>query len=202
MKTILTMISAGLLFLATSCEKNSNQEMRPADNTPAATTETTNSGKEGVPIVNGADGIDLATGVSSIANVDRSDLRIQKTVYYNNAMFNVVLKPSTYVSPTSVSTLNMVPVVNTIYAVKPLPGTISLLLPVISALPGREFSSSILWRVELLTFTDLNTKPLQFYSSDEISKMLLVSPAPITATKTGTYYEMQLSLIDQPASTK
>jgi len=173
MKTILTMISAGLLFITTSCDKT--QEVKPASD---------NSSTVSRPMAQ------ISPAVFMPA---------QTPVYYNGRIFNVKLQadnPSPYLTHVLVNSLYMI-------SAPSLPGTTApRFIPIMNALPTVKFDASTIWEVVSITFTsNVGIRPYQLQSLDEIDK-LLAQPNPlITENKTGAYFEASLSF-NQPVVTK
>jgi hypothetical protein len=182
MKTILTMISAGLLFISTSCNKTSEQDMQPANDNSISSSERPG------PYVN-------AFQLS--------------TIMFNGTRYTAQLRAypySTAIAADVPDPAMIAPTINTMFVIKEtvLPGTVARFVPVVSALPTGGFTSSTLWRQVYVTFTSQVTKSYQLLSADEITKMLLVQPnAALVATNTDFYFQMQLAgAIDQPAITR
>jgi hypothetical protein len=191
MKTILTMISAGLLFFATSCEKNSVQDNAPAREANASAISDVN------------DGSSDRVGPITMLNTERAQ---QISVYFDATLHKVEVRPNLLGAiPVNAITPGVVPTVNTMYVFKEVvpPGTVARFIPIVNALPRTDFSASALWNVVILTHTNLQTKPIQLYSSREVENMLLLSTSGLVATNTDMYLQMQMSpLWLQPATTK
>jgi hypothetical protein len=191
MKTILTMISAGLLFFATSCEKNTMQDNAPARETNSSAISDANDAN--------ADRV----GPISMSNTARAQ---QISVYFDATLYKVEVRPSLLGAiPVNAITPGVVPTINTMYVFKEVvpPGTVARFIPIVNVLPSTGFSASALWNVVILTHTNLQTKPLQLYSSREVERMLFLSTSGLVATNTDMYLQMQMSpLWLQPATTK
>src|SRR5690348_299590 len=124
MKTILTMISAGLLFIATSCNKSSMQDIKPADD------NTTTAARGGFP-----------------ETYPRVIMPAQTGVYFDNKVFKINLK--TGVPAPYHVVINSLYVIR-----EPLlPGTmLPRFLPIVNTLPTVNYDESTLWEVVYLTF--------------------------------------------------
>jgi hypothetical protein len=108
MKKILAIISAGLLFVAISCNKSSNDDIQPAVNNSTTA----------------ADRITL--GETS------KQMLVETTVYYNTQRFNVKLQrhqSKTFVSSTAEHTMYVI-------SESAPAGVVTKFLPVIDALPS------------------------------------------------------------------
>jgi hypothetical protein len=184
MKKILTIISAGLLFMTISCNKSSMQDMQPA---------------------NASDNTGGNSRVSSPISTTSTGLISQMTVYYNDALFKVNAKRVTGANlpPTPI---NPSPVLHTMYVIKAgnLPGTtVPRFDPILDTAPRFVFTSSDIWQVVIITFTDPTTKPYQFTSAAEITGILYGPNSFLSATPTRVYFEMEMApLMVQPTATE
>jgi hypothetical protein len=188
MKTILTMISAGLLFIATSCNKS--QDVQPAaDNSTISSTSSTddNSGRP-----------TLAT-----YNLVAEQIN-QRVVYFSNLQYAVQMKLYGNVVPGTSLPISFNRT-NTMYLIKEsvADGSRSRFLPVLDKLPVTNFTSGALWQVVVLSFNETLTKPWQLTSSKDIQLYLSMPNSGIRATKTNSFFQMQMApLADQPAATQ
>jgi hypothetical protein len=171
MKTILTMISAGLLFITTSCNKSSMQDVKPVDD------NTTTAARGGFP-----------------ETFPRVIMSTQSAIYYNNKTYKVALKtnaPSPYIHHV---------LVNSLYVIREplLPGAFSpRFIPIVNALPTINFDASTVWEVVYLTFSDVGMRPFQLQSQQDVNKV--ISSGLVTVTKTNAFLELALSK-DQPVA--
>ena len=170
MKTILTMISAGLLFISTSCNKSSMQDIKPADD------NTATASRGGFP-----------------ETYPRVIMAAQTGVYYNNKIYKVSVKadaPSPY--------LNHV-VVNSMYIIRePLsPTSVPKFIPIVNALPTINYDASTIWEVVYLTFADVGMRPFQLQSQQDVNKV--IAGGLVTVTRTNAFFELALSK-DQPVA--
>jgi hypothetical protein len=179
MKTILTMISAGLLLIATSCQKS--QDVQPA-NDNASTSE------RGI-----LSGNNLNVSATSPTRID------ERVVYFNNNRYAVRLQASALPPQEAGTTGGMK--VNTFYVIREEMGTKNDFLGILNALPGKQYSPLQLWQVVTLDFIVPYTKPYQLTSADQVAKLLSNPTSGMIATKTTFYFQMQMApLADQPAA--
>jgi hypothetical protein len=198
MKTILTMISAGLLFFATSCEKSSTQDdMRPADNAPTSIGGASSDDKAGTLTATNDRNTSIGTAVDM-------NFITQMTVYFDAVQFRVLAKPSApkgdvFLSP-SIAALPIT--INKLYVIQDIAagGTITRFLPVIDMLPESQFNSRVLWQQVNIVFLDAAARPFQLTSGPQIVKMLQAPNPDIVASETNSFFELQMSLKDQPAA--
>jgi hypothetical protein len=177
MKTILTIISAGVLFIATSCQKS--QDVQPAGDNAST------SDRSILPTNN------LSASATSPTRVD------ERIVYFNNIQYAVQLQASA-LPPVSVDGVGATKL-NTLYLIRQALGTATPFLGIVSLLPQSAYNATALWQVVVVDFTSPYTKPYQLTSADEIAKLLAMPTSGMVATKANLYYQMQMApLKDQP----
>ena len=171
--------------MSTSCDKT--QDVTPA---------STNSSVSG-PLSNGDDG---SSSLQMLHNW---------TVYYRARPYDVTLqlfqsKRTTIDDTRAMLNAHSFIDEHTIYFIldADIPGTVRPFAAVIDFLPGMTFSEGSLWEMVYITF-EHGVAPHQLMTSEEIRKMLGAANPPISARRTGMFYEMRFSsLADQPASTR
>jgi len=171
MKSILTLLSAGLLFISTSCNKTSMQDVQPPPENSSLTAQR----------------VDPTVPLPEI---------LTRTVYYNTNRFEVKVMPYDNSQMNTYAVVNTM----YIWKEPALAGT-ARLIPVVTALPEGDFSMHALWEIVYINFGIGGLAPHQFLSADEISSLLAQPHSPLIATKTGTFVEMKMAPLQvQPAS--
>jgi hypothetical protein len=144
MKKILTMISAGLLFITTSCTKT--QDVQPANDTSLSPQER-----------------------SAISDNGTKPILLDKTVYYNTQLFNVKLMSYLTLGDGVRPVVNTMYVITE----SATPGTAARFFPVLNKLPSGNFSNREVWQVVNIIFGP-TMPPFQVRSEAEITRLLSV----------------------------
>src|SRR4051812_45778762 len=172
MKKIFMLLSAGLLLLAISCSKTSQQDVQPASDNASATLERT---------------------AVTDNNASRQML-LRATVYYDTKRFNVELQRyQSKIPHTSMSKMYVITESNPV-------GTRPRFLPVVDRIPTVNFTVDAVWQQVYITFGP-GRAPYQITTSQEVEKLLSTGAVAATPTANFFEMKIQYS-IDPSASSK
>jgi hypothetical protein len=186
MKTILTMITAGLLFISTSCTKESAQDVQPA----AQGSQVSNNDDGATPSAFSSSSLAGAAVYQSPATARPALPADQMLVYFMDRLMTVRFQRVDVIGTTPDPRASMDTQTNhTLYNFK-VDG--ARMIPVIDAMPTSfNFEKGMLWNQVDIEFV-MGVRPQQYTNAKLVFHDLMQDPSTLIAAPTRVVYALAL----------